>query len=258
MGEDRPESSQASRPSHGGHGVLSCSGISITIVLPAGCNSLVAYFPPVGSPVGLIWPPVGLILKRAAVPGAAPPFQTCSWWEPSGSPGGQPGRRDGPAGAWTTSPGQHELRRVTQPTTGEAGSGQTSKSVLVTGSSSGIGLASVVAMSARGWEVFASMRDPSCSGSLMSALRDRPGRVHVLQLDLTDKRSITAAMAEVAERTGGRLDALVHNAGAPGAGFLSTGALTVYAKQWRPTFSGRLSSRPRRSRPFRRREAGSS
>ena len=59
----------------GGLGVLSCSGISITIVPPAGCNSLVAYYPPVGPPVGLIWPPVGLILKRAAVPGAAPPFQ---------------------------------------------------------------------------------------------------------------------------------------------------------------------------------------
>ena len=49
---------------------------------------------------------------------------------------------------------------VSDPTTAEAGSGQTSKSVLVTGSSSGIGLASVVAMSGRGWEVFASMRIP--------------------------------------------------------------------------------------------------
>ena len=144
---------------------------------------------------------------------------------------------------------------LTGPAIGEAGSGQTSKSVLVTGSSSGIGLASVVAMSARGWEVFASMRDPSRSGSLMSALRDRPSRVHVLQLDLTDKRSITAAMAEVAEHTGGRLDALVHNAGAPGAGFFVDGARTVYAKQWRPTFSGRLSSPPRRSRPCRQRAA---
>jgi NAD(P)-dependent dehydrogenase (short-subunit alcohol dehydrogenase family) len=112
---------------------------------------------------------------------------------------------------------------VTGPTTAEAGSGQASKSVLVTGSSSGIGLASVVAMSGRGWEVFASMRDPSRSGPLMSALRDRAGRVHVLQLDLTDKRSVIAAMAEVAERTGGRLDALVHNAGSPGAGFFVDG-----------------------------------
>ena len=75
-GEDWPESPPASEAEpRGGLGVLSCSGISITIVPPAGCNSLVAYYPPVGPPVGLIWPPVGLILKRAAVPGAAPPFQ---------------------------------------------------------------------------------------------------------------------------------------------------------------------------------------
>jgi NAD(P)-dependent dehydrogenase (short-subunit alcohol dehydrogenase family) len=97
------------------------------------------------------------------------------------------------------------------------------KSVLVTGSSSGIGLASVVAMSARGWEVFASMRDPSRSAALTNALGDRPGPVHVLQLDLTDKHSIQGAMAEVAGRTGGRLDALVHNAGTPGAGFFVDG-----------------------------------
>jgi NAD(P)-dependent dehydrogenase (short-subunit alcohol dehydrogenase family) len=113
--------------------------------------------------------------------------------------------------------------RVPRP--GAAGPGVTEsrKSVLVTGSSSGIGLASVVAMSARGWEVFATMRDPSRSAPLTGAVGDRPGPVHVIQLDLTDKHSVETAVAEVAQRTGGRLDALVHNAGAPGAGFFVDG-----------------------------------
>jgi len=113
----------------------------------------------------------------------------------------------------------------TAPRPGTAGPvvSESSKTVLVTGSSSGLGLASVVAMSARGWNVFATMRDPSRSAPLTSALGDRPGPVHVLQLDLTDKHSIETAMAEVARRTDGRLDALVHNAGTPGAGFFVDG-----------------------------------
>ena len=60
---------QRPRARHG-HGVLSCSGISIAIVPSAGCDSLVAYF----SQVGLIWPQVGLIWERAAVPGAPGPY----------------------------------------------------------------------------------------------------------------------------------------------------------------------------------------
>ncbi len=66
--------SQASRSSDSGHGhgVLSCSGISIAIVLSAGCDSFVAYF----SQVGLIWPQVGLIWERAAVPGATGPYRS--------------------------------------------------------------------------------------------------------------------------------------------------------------------------------------
>ena len=112
---------------------------------------------------------------------------------------------------------------VLRPGSAGPGASESSRSVLVTGSSSGIGLASVVAMSARGWEVFATMRDPSRSAPLTSALGDRPGPVHVLQLDLTDKHSVRTTMAEVVQRTGGRLDALVHNAGAPGAGFFVDG-----------------------------------
>jgi NAD(P)-dependent dehydrogenase (short-subunit alcohol dehydrogenase family) len=75
---------------------------------------------------------------------------------------------------------------VTRPDVTGKGTGS-GKSVLVTGSSSGIGLASVVALSNRGWKVFASMRDVSRADRLELALGDRATSVRVVQLDVTDQ-----------------------------------------------------------------------
>lgn len=94
-------------------------------------------------------------------------------------------------------------------------------SVLVTGTSSGIGLATVVAMSKRGWTVYASMRDLTRRGPLDQAVAGTPGTVHVLQLDVTDEDSIRRAAEEVVKCSGGQLDALVHNAGVPAPGFFA-------------------------------------
>ena len=79
--------------------------------------------------------------------------------------------------------------------------------VLVTGASSGIGRATVVACAARGWSVAATMRQPDSAGDL-GAL---PGVV-VLPLDVTSEESVASAVADVVTRFG-RLDAVVNNAG---------------------------------------------
>jgi NAD(P)-dependent dehydrogenase (short-subunit alcohol dehydrogenase family) len=79
--------------------------------------------------------------------------------------------------------------------------------VLITGASSGIGRATVVACAARGWRVAATMRRPDAAGDLAAL----PG-VHVLPLDVTSPESVEAAVADVVTRFG-RLDAVVNNAG---------------------------------------------
>ncbi|MBO0748591.1 MAG: SDR family NAD(P)-dependent oxidoreductase [Acidimicrobiaceae bacterium] len=94
-------------------------------------------------------------------------------------------------------------------------------SVLITGTSSGIGLACAAAMSGRGWTVFASMRDLGRRGPLDAAVSGSAGTVHVVQLDVTDEHSVRAAVAEVLGRSEGRLDAVVHNAGIPAPGFFA-------------------------------------
>ena len=66
------------------------------------------------------------------------------------------------------------------------------RSVLVTGTSSGIGLATVVLLAMRGWRVFATMRDVNKRGLLDDALKGAGARdgVEVEQLDLGNAASI--------------------------------------------------------------------
>jgi NAD(P)-dependent dehydrogenase (short-subunit alcohol dehydrogenase family) len=81
------------------------------------------------------------------------------------------------------------------------------KSVLITGSSSGIGLETARYFRERGWRVFATMRDPAPLAAELGALG-----IETLALDVTDAASIARAVATVIERAG-RLDAVVNNAG---------------------------------------------
>jgi NAD(P)-dependent dehydrogenase (short-subunit alcohol dehydrogenase family) len=88
------------------------------------------------------------------------------------------------------------------------------KFILITGCSSGIGLASALALRERGYRVIASCRMLDD----VEALR-KQGFEHVLQLDLASSESIQAAIAEVLRITDGAIFALFNNAayGLPGA-----------------------------------------
>src|SRR5262245_8123033 len=96
------------------------------------------------------------------------------------------------------------------------------RSVLITGTSTGIGQATAVILASRGWRVFATMPALQERGSLDQAVK-RAGvqdRVTIDQLDVTSATSIDSAVASTLSRTGNRLDAVVHNAGVAVAGAL--------------------------------------
>jgi NAD(P)-dependent dehydrogenase (short-subunit alcohol dehydrogenase family) len=89
------------------------------------------------------------------------------------------------------------------------------RSVLITGSSSGIGQALARRFAERGWRVFATMRRPDGEGG--RALRDeaaaRGWRLTTPALDVTRDDSVDAAVGAALGETGGRLDVLINNAG---------------------------------------------
>ena len=94
--------------------------------------------------------------------------------------------------------------------------------VLITGTSTGFGRVTTELLAARGWRVFAAMRDLKRKDPLERALRDAGSseRVTFVQLDVTDPASIEAAITTVLSKTGNALDAVVHNAGVAVAGVL--------------------------------------
>jgi NAD(P)-dependent dehydrogenase (short-subunit alcohol dehydrogenase family) len=87
------------------------------------------------------------------------------------------------------------------------------RSVLITGSSSGIGRATAERFAARGWRVFASMRNPDAGAALRARAAEAGWRLTTPALDVTSDASVTAATASLLGETGGRLDVLVNNAG---------------------------------------------
>ncbi|MEO6570794.1 MAG: SDR family NAD(P)-dependent oxidoreductase [Ilumatobacteraceae bacterium] len=84
--------------------------------------------------------------------------------------------------------------------------------VLITGTSSGIGLESSIAAAQAGFDVIATMRDLGKSG-VLSAAAERAGvTVEVRQLDVVDPTSVRACVDGVIADHG-RLDAVINNAG---------------------------------------------
>jgi dehydrogenase/reductase SDR family member 12 len=85
---------------------------------------------------------------------------------------------------------------------------------LVTGATSGIGLATAMALARLGAEVHLVGRDPDRgAAALRAAEAASPGRAHLHLIDLSDASAVAAFGVSLGDTTA-RLDALVHNAGA--------------------------------------------
>jgi NAD(P)-dependent dehydrogenase (short-subunit alcohol dehydrogenase family) len=88
----------------------------------------------------------------------------------------------------------------------------TDKSVLITGTSSGIGLETAAYLAERGFRVYATMRDLSRREGLDAEAARRNVQLEVLALDVRDRASIRSAVDTVIAETGG-FYGLVNNAG---------------------------------------------
>jgi NAD(P)-dependent dehydrogenase (short-subunit alcohol dehydrogenase family) len=86
------------------------------------------------------------------------------------------------------------------------------KSVLITGASTGLGLATAVYLAERGLQVYATMRELAHRDRLDAEAKRKNVRLDVLQLDIADPASIAAAVETVVARSG-EIYALINNAG---------------------------------------------
>ncbi|WP_171179661.1 SDR family oxidoreductase [Ruegeria sp. HKCCD8929] len=87
------------------------------------------------------------------------------------------------------------------------------KIILITGTSTGLGVQIAVQTAKAGHKVYATMRDLSKRDGLEVAAADAGAALDILQLDVQDSESVTAAVERVISAEG-RIDTLINNAGA--------------------------------------------
>jgi NAD(P)-dependent dehydrogenase (short-subunit alcohol dehydrogenase family) len=109
------------------------------------------------------------------------------------------------------------------------------KVALVTGSSSGIGLESVLALARDGYHTFASMRNTSKAGELENAAKKENLPIEIIELDVDKEESIVSGIKKVIVDAG-RLDVLVNNAGYGQFGCTEDVSVEDFRKQFETNF----------------------
>ena len=87
------------------------------------------------------------------------------------------------------------------------------RTALVTGSTSGIGRATAVALARRGAHVLVAGRDADRGAAVVDEIRADGGKADFVQADLRDAASARDLARRATEAAGGRIDILVNNAG---------------------------------------------
>jgi len=109
------------------------------------------------------------------------------------------------------------------------------KVALVTGSSSGIGFETCLALAKDGFHTFASMRDTK-KGEKIKEIADKENLpIDVIELDVDKEESIVSAIKQVVS-DGGRLDVLVNNAGYGQFGCTEDTSIDDFRKQFETNF----------------------
>ncbi|WP_289039081.1 SDR family oxidoreductase [uncultured Zobellia sp.] len=92
------------------------------------------------------------------------------------------------------------------------------RNVLITGTSSGVGLEASLLFAQKGYKVYASMRNLAKATALKEKIDESHLDIEILELDVTKVDSIKKAVETIIEKDG-QIDVLVNNAG---AGFAKT------------------------------------
>ena len=106
---------------------------------------------------------------------------------------------------------------------------------LVTGSSSGIGLETSLALARDGYRTYASMRDTGKGVELLDAAKREDLPIQVIRLDVDDAGSVSDAIKKITAESG-RLDVLVNNAGYGQFGCTEDVSVNDFRRQFETNF----------------------
>ena len=109
------------------------------------------------------------------------------------------------------------------------------KVALVTGSSSGIGYETSLALAKNGYHTFASMRNVNKGEKMKQIAKQQDLPIEIIELDVNDENSIKSAIKKVVE-VSGRIDVLVNNAGYGQFGCTEEVSIDDFKKQFETNF----------------------
>lgn len=113
------------------------------------------------------------------------------------------------------------------------------KVALVTGSSSGIGFETAVALAREGYHTFASMRDTTKSRNIQDIAKKENLKIDVIELDVDKTESVDSAIEKISSDSG-RIDVLVNNAGYILFGCIEDTSVEEFRSQFETNFFGVL------------------
>jgi len=109
---------------------------------------------------------------------------------------------------------------------------------IVTGSSTGIGYETSIALARDGFLTYATMRNLNKAEGIKSAANKENLPIRTKQLDVTDDMSVKNAVQTISSETGGRIDVLVNNAGYVLGGAFEDLAMDEIKTQYETNFFG--------------------
>ena len=111
------------------------------------------------------------------------------------------------------------------------------KTIVVTGTSTGIGFAAAAALVRAGHDVFATMRNPGTSPALLAQAKQDGLPITILPLDVDSDESVAAAVKHVLDARG-RIDVLVNNAGIAQVGSVEAMPLGTFRRIMETNYFG--------------------
>lgn len=93
-----------------------------------------------------------------------------------------------------------------------------SKTILITGTSTGVGFESAILFAQQGYKVYATMRNLAKANALQKRIEEDNLNIEILELDVTKTETIEKVVNTIIEKDG-KIDVLLNNAG---AGFAKT------------------------------------